>query len=86
METADTHNESTEEVDAVSMSPSTSLLACPFCNHDPVVSYVGGFVSCGNATCPCTDTAFAPDQWQKRYARMSDVNAKTQGRRTSASE
>ena len=29
METADTRNESTEEVGAVSMSPSTSLLALP---------------------------------------------------------
>lgn len=31
METSEQRHESTEEVGAVSMSPSTSLLACPFC-------------------------------------------------------
>jgi len=36
METAEQRNESTEEVSAVSMSPSTSLLACPFCGESEV--------------------------------------------------
>ena len=33
MGTAEQRNESTGEAGAVSMSPSTSLLACPFCGN-----------------------------------------------------
>ena len=37
METAETTIESTGEVGAVSVSPATSLLACPFCGGEPTL-------------------------------------------------
>jgi len=40
LETAEQRNDSTEEAGAV-MSPSTSLLACPFCGATPEIKHIG---------------------------------------------
>jgi len=85
METAEQRNESTEEVGAVSMSPSTSLLDCPHCGSGDV-GFIGHYYAhsgagrwcvvgcrqCGACVMTMAGAVEAEERWNRRQSNGKD--------------